>query len=204
MASLNPSQTDMQRAIRGTLNAHWRLLLFQGIVMIILGIVAVALPVAATIAVDLYIGWLFLIAGIVGLAVMVSSKNVQAFLWSLLTAALSLAAGILLLWKPVEGVVSLTLVLTAFFIVEGVFQSISSIAYRDVIGNSWVWMLLSGLSDLALAAIVISGWPSTAAWVLGLLVGINLITSGWAIVMLAIAGRDVVRTLTGSAAAAGH
>lgn len=164
MASLNPSQTDMQRAIRGTLNAHWRLLLFQGIVLIILGIASVALPVVSTIVVDLYIGWLFLIAGIVGLAVMVSSKNVQAFLWSLLTAALSLAAGILLLWKPVEGAVSLTLVLTAFFIVEGVFQSISSIAYRDVIGDSWVWMLLSGLSDLALAAIVISGWPSTAAW----------------------------------------
>ena len=204
MASLNPSQTDMQRAIRGTLNAHWRLLLFQGIVLIILGIASVALPVVSTIVVELYVGWLFLIAGIVGLAVMVSSKNVQAFLWSLLTAALSLAAGILLLWKPVEGAVSLTLVLTAFFIVEGVFQSISSIAYRDVIGDSWVWMLLSGLSDLALAAIVISGWPSTAAWVLGLLVGINLITSGWAIVMLAIAGRDVVKTLTGSAAAAGH
>ncbi len=204
MASLNPSQTDMQRAIRGTLNAHWRLLLFQGIVLIILGIASVALPVVSTIVVELYVGWLFLIAGIVGLAVMVSSKNVQAFLWSLLTAALSLAAGILLLWKPVEGAVSLTLVLTAFFIVEGVFQSISSIAYRDVIGDSWVWMLLSGLSDLALAAIVISGWPSTAAWVLGLLVGINLITSGWAIVMLAVAGRDVVKTLTGSAAAAGH
>ncbi len=204
MASLNPSQTDMQRAIRGTLNAHWRLLLFQGIVLIILGIASVALPVVSTIVIELYVGWLFLIAGIVGLAVMVSSKNVQAFLWSLLTAALSLAAGILLLWKPVEGTVSLTLVLTAFFIVEGVFHSISSIAYRDVIGDSWVWMLLSGLSDLALAAIVISGWPSTAAWVLGLLVGINLITSGWAIVMLAVAGRDVVKTLTGSAAAAGH
>ncbi len=206
MAPLNPGQTDMQRAIKGALNAHWRLLLFQGVIMIILGIAAVAWPVAATIAVDFYIGWLFLIAGIVGLVIMFSAQNIPAFLWSLLTAALSLAVGILLLWKPVAGAVSLTLVLTAFFVVEGVFQTVTSIAYRDVIGGSWGWMLVSGLSDLALAAIIILGWPTTAAWLLGLLVGINLITSGWAIVMVAIAGRDIFKTLTEqpTAAAARH
>ncbi len=201
MTSLNPSQTDMQRAIKGALKAHWRLLLFQGVIMIILGVAAIGWPVAATIAVAFYIGWLFLIAGIVGLIVMFSAENVPAFLWSLLTAALSLAVGILLLWKPVAGAVSLTLVLTAFFIVEGVFQTVTSIAYRDVISSTWGWMLVSGLSDLALAVIIILGWPMSAAWVLGLLVGINLITSGWAIVMMAIAGRDVTKTLTQSAAA---
>ncbi len=196
MGSLNSSQSDMQRAIKGTLNAHWRLLLFQGVIMIILGVAAIVWPVAATIAVSFYIGWLFLIAGIVGLVVMVSAGNAPAFLWSLLTAALSLAVGILLLWKPVAGAASLTLVLTAFFIVEGIFQTVTSIAYRDLMASTWGWMLVSGLSDLALAAIVILGWPSSAAWVLGLLVGINLITSGWAIVMVALAGRDVVKTLT--------
>ncbi|MGB8278296.1 MAG: HdeD family acid-resistance protein [Methylovirgula sp.] len=206
MAPLNPGQTDMQRAVRGALNAHWRLFLFQGVIMIILGVAAVAWPVAATIAVDFYIGWLFLIAGIVGLVAMFSAGNIPAFLWSLITAALSLAVGILLLWKPVAGAVSLTLVLTAFFIVEGVFQTVTSIAYRDVISSTWRWMLVSGLSDLALAVIIILGWPTSAAWVLGLLVGINLITSGWAIVMMAIAGRDIFKTLTEqpTAAAARH
>jgi uncharacterized membrane protein HdeD (DUF308 family) len=58
-------------------------------------------------------------------------------------------------------------------------------------GGSWGWMLVSGISDLALAAIIILGWPMTAGWALGLLVGINLITSGWAIVMTALAGRNV-------------
>jgi uncharacterized membrane protein HdeD (DUF308 family) len=196
MTSLNPGQTDMNRAIKGALNAHWRLLLFQGVIMIILGVAAVALPVAATIAVDFYIGWLFLIAGLVGLAIMISAANLPAFLWSLVTAALSLAVGILLLWKPVEGAVSLTLVLTVLFIVEGVFQTVTSIAYREVIGGTWGWMLVSGLSDLALAAVIVLGWPSSAAWVLGLLVGINLITSGWAIVMAAIAGREVTKTVS--------
>ncbi|MGO9135492.1 MAG: HdeD family acid-resistance protein [Methylovirgula sp.] len=195
MTSLNPSQTDMQRAITGALNAHWRLLIFQGAIMIILGVAAIAWPVAATIAIDFYIGWLFLIAGIVGLVVMFSAANIPAFLWSLITAALSLAVGVLLLWKPVEGAVSLTLLLTVFFIVEGVFQTVISIAYRDVITRTWGWMLASGISDLALAAIIILGWPKSAVWVLGLLVGINLITSGWAMVMAALAGRDITKTL---------
>ena len=185
----------MQRAITGALNAHWRLLIFQGVILIILGIAAIAWPVAATIAIDFYIGWLFLIAGMVGLVVMFSAANIPAFLWSLITAALSLAVGVLLLWKPVEGAVSLTLLLTVFFIVEGVFQTVISIAYRNVITRTWGWMLASGLSDLALAAIIILGWPKSSVWVLGLLVGVNLITSGWAMVMAALAGRDITKTL---------
>ena len=202
MASLNPDQTEMQRAINGALKAHWRLFLVQGVVMIILGIAAIVLPVAATIAVDLFVGWLFLIAGIVGLVALFSAGNIPAFLWNLITAALAVAVGVLLLWKPVQGAVSLTLVLTAFFIVEGVFQVVTSIAYRDVIASTWGWMLVSGICDLALAAIIILGWPSSAAWVLGLLVGVNLITSGWAIVMAAMAGRAIFKSLTGSTATA--
>ena len=112
-----------------------------------------------------------------------------------ITAALSLAVGVLLLWKPVEGAVSLTLLLTVFFIVEGVFQTVISIAYRNVITRTWGWMLASGLSDLALAAIIILGWPKSSVWVLGLLVGVNLITSGWAMVIAALAGRDITKTL---------
>jgi uncharacterized membrane protein HdeD (DUF308 family) len=191
MTPLNPRYTDMQRAIRQALGAHWRLFLFQGAIMIILGALAFAAPAAATIAVDIYIGWLFLISGIVGLVAMFSAKDIPAFLWSLVTAALSVSVGVLLVWKPVEGALTLTIVLTAFFVVEGVFQIVTSIAYRDVMGGSWGWMLVSGISDLALAAIIILGWPMTAGWALGLLVGINLITSGWAIVMTALAGRNV-------------
>jgi len=90
--------------------------------MIVLGVLAVAVPVAATIAVDIYIGWLLLISGIVGLVAMFSTKDIPAFLWSLITAALSLAVGGLLIWNPIAGVLSLTILLTAFFIAEGVFQ----------------------------------------------------------------------------------
>ena len=201
MTSPNQDRNAMERAIGTALGAHWKLFLFQGVVILILGVLAVAVPVAATLAVDIFVGWLFLVSGIVGLVAMFSARNIPAFLWTLITAALSVAAGILLVWRPVEGAVSLTLLLTAFFIAEGLFQIAASFAYRDAIRGSWGWMLASGIADLALAAIIILDWPATVGWALGLLVGVNLITSGWAIVMTALAGRGVAKA-TGTAPAA--
>ena len=194
----NPNLSDMQRAVRDAFGAHWRLMMFQGVVMIILGILAVAAPVIATIAIDIYVGWLFLFSGVIGLIALFSSHHIPAFLWTLITAALSIALGILLIWKPVEGALSLTFVLTAFFLVEGVFQIATSLVYRDSLPGTWGWMLASGVSDLLLVAIIVLGWPATGVWVLGLLVGINLFMSGWAIVMMAFAGRQATKTGTDS------
>jgi len=190
MASRDSSLTDMQSAVKDALGAYWGLFLFQGVVMLVLGVLALIWPMVATVAIDFYVGWIFLISGIVGLIAMFSADDVPAFLWTFVTAALSVAVGVLLIWKPVEGAVTLTLVLTAFFIAEGVFQIAASIAYRAVMPGSWGWMLVSGIADLGLAAVIIYGWPMTAGWVLGLVVGVNLITSGWAILMTAFAGRE--------------
>jgi uncharacterized membrane protein HdeD (DUF308 family) len=186
--------SDMQRAVRDTLRANWQLFLIQGVIMFILGILAIAWPGKSTIAVDVYIGWLFLFSGFVGLAAMVFADDAPAFLWTLLTAALSLIVGVLLLWHPAEGAVSLTLVLTAFFVVEGIFQIAASISYRDVIPDSWGWMLASGIADLILAVLIIEGWPNTASWALGAVVGVNLMTSGMAIIMVALAGQTLLKT----------
>jgi uncharacterized membrane protein HdeD (DUF308 family) len=193
MAPVDPILSDMQRAVQNALGWHWRLFMVQGVVLIVLGVLAVAAPMAASILIDIYIGWLFLIGGIVGLIALFSTHEVPAFLWGLITAALAVVVGIVLIWKPVEGAVTLTLVLTAFFVVEGVFQIVATVAYRHMAAGSGGWMLLSGVADLALAAIIIAGWPISAVWALGLIVGINLITSGWAIVMAAFAGRGFAR-----------
>ena len=195
MSSSNLSISDMQHAVKDTVRHHWQLFLTQGVIMTILGVLAVIWPQISTVAVDVYVGWLFLLSGVVGLATMFLAQDVQAFLWLLLTAALSLFVGIVLLWHPVEGAVSLTLVLIAFFIVEGIFQIAASISYRDVFPDSWGWLLASGIADLILAALIIKGWPSTAGWALGLIVGVNLVTSGAAIIMVALAGRSVVRAI---------
>ena len=165
--------SKMQDALKDALHAHWKLFLFQGVVMLVLGVLAVAEPVLATVAVDIYVGWLFLISGIVGLIAMSSARDVPAFLWTLLTAVLSLAVGVMLIWKPAQGAVSLTIVLTAFFIAEGIFQIVASFTYRDVVPSSWGWLLASGIADLVLAAIILSGWPGTVDWTLGLLAGVG-------------------------------
>jgi uncharacterized membrane protein HdeD (DUF308 family) len=184
--------TEVQRAIRQSVSLHWHLFAVQGALMTILGIVAIVWPEVSTVAVDLYVGWLFLISGAVGIVGMFFAPTVSTFLWSLLTSALSLLVGVLLLWHPVEGAASLTLVLVAFFLVEGVFQIALSLSYRDVFPESWGWMLFSGITDLILVAIILTGWPTSASWALGLVVGANLITSGLATLVAAFAARRIV------------
>lgn len=192
--------SEFQSAVKTALHENWKLFLFQGIAMLVLGSLAVAEPVLASVAVDIYVGWLFMFSGLLGLVAMFSARDASAFFWTLLTAALSLAVGVMLVWKPAEGTVSLTLVLTAFFVAEGAFQIGASLSYREVMPNSWGWLLASGLSDLVLASLIIYAWPMSASWALGLIVGINLITTGLAIVMTAMEVRNVAKSLRPSAA----
>ena len=198
MSYPNTALGEGQRAIDETIRNYWGLFLVHGVVLMILGVLAVIWPQISTVAADIYIGWLFLFGGIVGLVTMFWAPGVPGFLWSLLTAALSLIVGVLLLWHPVEGVVSLTLALIALFIVEGIFQIAAAIRYRDALPDSWGWMVMSGIADLVLAGLIISGWPGTASWALGLIVGVNLISSGLAITMAALTGRSLVETVAGA------
>jgi uncharacterized membrane protein HdeD (DUF308 family) len=195
MTFTGSSLNDMQTAVRKAIGLHWRIFLLHGVALIVLGVLAVIAPAVATVAVEIFIGWLFLIGGIVGLVAMFSADDVPAFLWTLLTAGLSVAVGVLLIWKPIAGVMSLTIALTAFFIAEGVFQSITSIAYRKSMPGSWGWMLASGVADLVLAVLIVIGLPLNASWVLGLLAGVNLITSGAAITVVAFEGRDLAKSI---------
>lgn len=186
---------EMQNAVRNALRTHWALFLFQGVAMIILGGLAIAQPYVASTVADIYIGCLFFISAIVGLIAMFAARDFPAFLWTLLTSALSLAIGVLLVWKPTEGTMSLTIALTAFFIAEGVFQIVASFTYRDIVPDSWGWMLASGIADLILATIIILAWPSSATWTLGLIVGVSLLTTGVAVVIVAIEARGFARSL---------
>jgi uncharacterized membrane protein HdeD (DUF308 family) len=134
-------------------------------------------------------------SGVLGLVAMFSARDASAFFWMLLTSALSLAVGIMLIWKPEQGAVSLTMVLTAFFIAEGAFQIVASISYRDVLPDSWGWQLASGIADIILAGLIIAFWPQSASWTLGLIVGVNLITTGLAILMTAVEVNKVGKSL---------
>jgi uncharacterized membrane protein HdeD (DUF308 family) len=194
MSTTSPNLDDGQRALREEVRSHWILFLTQGLVMALLGLLGVARPMIATLAVDIFVGWLFFISGIVGLAGAVTVWKAPGIGWMLTRAALAIVLGVLLLWRPFAGVLTLTLLLAAFFAAQGITQIIVSIEHRAILPSSWVWVLVSGIVDLLLAAIIISGWPETATWVLGLLVGINLFMSGVALVMTSIACRSVAET----------
>jgi uncharacterized membrane protein HdeD (DUF308 family) len=185
----------MIQSLSDAISTHWKLFLIQGVVLLVLGVFAVCSPAVATTAVDYYIGALFIVSGVTGLVAMFSAHDVPAFFWALVTAALAWTIGILLIWKPNVGAQSLTILLCVFFIAEGLFQVAGSFAYKNVVPNSWGWMLLSGISDFVLAGIIIFSWPVSATWTLGLLVGINLIMSGAAIVFTALEGKSMVNSL---------
>jgi uncharacterized membrane protein HdeD (DUF308 family) len=164
--------------------------LIEGIILVILGAAAIIVPPVATLAFTLVIGWLFLISGIVGLITTFWMTNVPGFWWALLSVVIAIAAGIVLLLWPISGTLSLALVLIAFFIVEGIATLMYAIDHRAELSGGWGWMVASGIVDLILAGIIFAGLPGTAAWALGLLVGINMVFGGTAMIGMALAARN--------------
>ncbi|HYZ44032.1 MAG TPA: HdeD family acid-resistance protein [Xanthobacteraceae bacterium] len=182
--------SELQRALTQSIREHWGLFLAEGIILVILGLLAIIVPPIATIAVTIFLGWLFLISGIVGLVTTFWARHAPGFWWSLLSAVLAIAAGIVLLGWPVPGAVSLTLLLIAFFIIEGVLSILYAFEHKKELSGRWGWMLISGIIDLILAAIIWGGLPGTAAWALGLLVGINMLFGGSAMIAMALHARN--------------
>lgn len=180
---------DFERAVKSAIHERWMLFLIEGIVLVILGAIAIVVPPLATLTYTILIGWVLLISGAVGLVTTVWMRHAPGFWWSLLSAVIAVVAGLLLLGWPVTGALSLTLVLTAFFIVEGIASIMYAIEHRNQLSGRWGWMLLSGVIDLILAAIIIAGLPGTAAWAIGLLVGINMLFGGTALIGMALAAR---------------
>jgi uncharacterized membrane protein HdeD (DUF308 family) len=189
--STNPADTNaLQRTLSQSIREHWGLFLAEGIVLLILGLLAIAVPPLATIAVAIFIGWLFLISGVAGLITTFGARHAPGFWWSLLSALLGIAAGVVLLGWPVSGAVSLTLLLIVFFTIEGVLSIFYALEHKRELTGQWAWMLVSGIIDLVLAAMIFAGLPGTAAWALGLLVGINLLFGGSAMVAMALHARS--------------
>ena len=183
-------QNTIQAAIKSTIREHFTLFLIEGIVLIVLGALAILLPPIATIAVTIILGWIFLVSGIMGLVATFGARGAPGFWWALVSAVLAIAAGLVLLVQPASGALSLTLVMIAFFIVEGVATIMYALEHRRELSGRWEWMLASGIIDLTLAAIILTGFPGTAAWALGLLLGVNLLFGGTALVAMALQARS--------------
>ena len=184
---VDPNQ--IQAAVAGAIRAHATFFLVEGIILLVLGVLAILLPPFATLAVTIIFGWLFLISGLIGWVTTFGARGAPGFWWSLVSAVIATAAGLILLIQPIGGAISLTLLLVAFFAMEGVVSILYALEHRRELTGRWEWMLVSGIIDLALAGIIFAGLPGTAAWALGVLVGVNLIFGGAALIAMALHAR---------------
>ncbi len=190
VSTVKPEFERIQTAIATSLHAHWKLFLIEGIVLLVLGLAAIMLPLIATIAIALVVGWIFLLSGVVGLIATFRMRSAPGFWWSLFSGVLGVAAGILLLLWPLRGAFSLTLILTIFLVLEGVVSIMFALEHKRELSGRWGMMLVSGVVDLILAAMIFAGLPGTAAWAIGLLVGVNMVFGGSALIAMALHARE--------------
>jgi uncharacterized membrane protein HdeD (DUF308 family) len=183
---LNKLQSKMSAAVR----EHWKAFLFEGILLAVLGLAAMIVPPLASLAVTIFLGWMFLVTGVAGLVLTYWARAMPGFWWSLISAALAVLAGGILLARPMQGVLTLTIVVGAYFIAEGVASIMYALEHRRELSGRWSWMLIAGLMDLLIAFFIIAGLPGSAEWAIGLLVGINLLFGGATLIGMALAARN--------------
>ena len=173
-----------------SLRKHSTWFILYGVLLVLLGVFAIVVPGVATLAVEIMVGWLLLLGGAFGLfAVISSGRQAPGFWWNLITAIVCMLAGLSLLTQPLIGILTLTILLAAYLFASGFAHIVQAIEYRRAVPSAWIWMLVSGIVDLVLALIIVLGLPGTATWVLGLLVGINLVMTGVALTMAAVCVR---------------
>jgi uncharacterized membrane protein HdeD (DUF308 family) len=146
-----------------------------GVLMIVFGVIAIASPVIASAAVSALLGWLFIIAGIAEIAYAFTGGRMLA---NLVMGGLTVVAGGIMVFSPLAGALTLAWLLVFWCFLRGIMQVFTSFQLTEGRG----WMLVSGILSVLLAVMIWRGWPSTAIWALGLLVGLNLISAGVVIV----------------------
>lgn len=183
---LNQLQAKMRTAVRD----HWKAFLVEGILLAILGLAAMIVPPLAGLAVTIFLGWMFLVSGIAGLVVTIWARGMPGFWWSLISAALAVLAGGILLVRPLQGLFTLTVIIGVYFVAEGVATIMYALEHRRELSGRWSWLLIAGLMDILIAFFIIAGLPGSAEWAIGLLVGINLLFGGATLIGMALAARN--------------
>ena len=188
--TLTPDMEKLKSDMTATVRGHWKAFLIEGVLLVVLGLGAIILPPLASLAVTILLGWMFLISGAVGLALTFWARGMPGFWWSLLSAVLAIGAGLVLLLQPAQGVLTLTIVVGAYFLAEGVATIMYALEHRRELSERWSWLLVAGVVDVAISGIIIAGLPGSALWAVGLLVGINLLFGGASMIGMALAARN--------------
>ena len=181
--SLEAAAQVMREAMRETVKRQSLWYLVQGGLMVLAGVVALVYPLLSSLAVVVLLGWLLIISGVVQGISLIGARNVPHFWLQLLSIVLSVIIGLMFLRNPGEGLFTLTMLLIVFFMVEGISKVIFALTIRPF--PNWVWVLASGLIGISVAVFLWSSLPVTAVWLLGLLLGVLLISEGAALGYLA-------------------
>lgn len=164
-----------------------------GVSLVILGMLAVASPFLAAVAVNAFIAWLIVLAGGVHLFLAFHAHGAGSMIWKLLVGIAYVCFGIYMIVHPLLGVASLTLLLGSLFLVEGILSVVLFFRMRSMHGSSWV--LIDGIITLLLGLMIYMQWPSSSAWAIGTLVGVSMIISGVTRVMLSLTVRRATATV---------
>jgi uncharacterized membrane protein HdeD (DUF308 family) len=183
MMSLDAAAQVMREEMRRTVKRYSLWYLVQGGLMILAGILALVYPAISSVAVVFFIGWLLIFSGIFQGISLIGARQVPHFWLQLISVALFIVVGALFLRNPGESLLTLTLLLIVFFLIEGISKVIFALTIRPF--PNWGWVLVSGIVGILLAFYLWASIPVSAAWLLGVLLGIELICEGAAISHLA-------------------
>jgi uncharacterized membrane protein HdeD (DUF308 family) len=183
------STRDLGWAGLGELKRSWGWFLAMGIALIILGVIALTFSILATVATVMVIGWLLAISGIVQAVHAFGRRPWSGLFLDLFSGVLSFVVGLVLVFRPLAGAEALTLLIAVFLFVSGVFRIAASLAHRF---HNFGWLLLNGIINVLLGAMILWQWPVSGLWVIGLFVGIDMLMNGWSAVMLSMAARSLL------------
>lgn len=173
--------------VRRQVAEHWGWFFGLGLVFLIAGFAAIAFPLLSTIAAKVALGWIFMLSGLVAILHSFRITAWGGFLLNLILGALYIFVGAYLAFFPLTGIITLTLLLAVLFLAEGLLQV--AMAWRVRPHEGWGWLFLSGCIAIGAGALIALGLPGSATWAIGLLVGINLLSTGMGFVLLGLAGR---------------
>lgn len=179
---------DMTMGAIGEIREHSTWFIVLGIVFIVGGVFAIAMPLYSSLAVALVVGWTLIIVGIVELIQAWSIRTWGGFIWQLVIGLIVLVGGIAVIVDPIVAALTLTLLVGVIFIAKGIFQLVLGFQFRP--NANWGWIVAAGALAVILGLMILAQWPLTGVWVLGTLAGISLIFSGWSYVMIAMAARS--------------
>lgn len=181
--SLDAAAEVFREAVRESVRRHSLLYLIQGILLIVAGLLAIIYPLVFSVAVVVLLGWLLIISGLVQGVSLIGARHVPHFWLQLVSVILSVLIGFLFLRDPAQGLLTITLLTIVFFMIDGISKIVFSLTIRPF--PHWGWVLASGMIGIVLSLILLASMPVTAVWLIGLVLGIELLGVGAAITHLA-------------------